>query len=288
MGARGARRVPPGVLPVLARRLRLAGSLIDPEDPADAFHVVCPSLPGFAFSDKPPEPGWGVRRIAAAIVELMRRLGYERYAAQGGDWGSVITSVIGHTAPDHVAGLHLTIPVVLATPPDPALLVGLDDFEQRGLDRATRFGVTGSGYLTQMATRPQTLAYGLADSPVGQAAWILEKFFEWTDCDGDPRNAISIDTMIDNIMLYWLTNSGASASQIYWESMFDVPNDRVDVPVGCSVFPYEHVRVPRRVAEQYLTNIVHWSERPRGGHFASLEQPEDFVNELRTTLRHVR
>ncbi|MDT4933566.1 MAG: epoxide hydrolase [Pseudonocardiales bacterium] len=268
--------------------LDLVEPLVCPADPADAFHVVCPSLPGFGFSDKPTAPGWGVQRIAAAIIELMSRLGYRRYAAQGGDWGAVITSIIGAADPAHVAGVHLNIPVVLSTVPDPELTKDLSDFEQQGVDRATRFGAVGTGYLTQMATKPQTLAYGLSDSPVAQAAWILEKFYEWTDCEGDPRNALSIDTMIDNIMLYWVTDSGASSSRIYWESMFDLPNDQVGVPAGCSIFPFEHVRVPRKVAERYLTDIVHWNELPRGGHFASLEQPDVFLDELRTCFAHIR
>ena len=268
--------------------LDLVEPLTNPPDPADAFHVVCPSLPGFGFSEIPVGNGWGVRRIAAAIVELMARLGYGRYGAHGGDWGSVITSIIGASDADHVVGIHLTIPIVLAAAPDAALLQNLNEFEQRGLERATLFGQVGTGYLTQMATKPQTLAYGLSDSPVGQAAWILEKFYEWTDCQGSPENAVSLDAMLDNIMLYWLTGTGASASRIYWESMFDIPDDQVHVPAGCSLFPFEHVRVPRAVAEKYLTDIRHWNELPNGGHFAALEQPELFVHELRTFFRLVR
>jgi pimeloyl-ACP methyl ester carboxylesterase len=268
--------------------LDLVEPLTNPSDPADAFHVVCPSLPGFGFSEIPAEAGWGVRPIAAAIVELMARLGYERYGAHGGDWGSVITSIIGASDPDHVAGIHLTIPIVLAEPPEASLLENLSDFEQRGLERATLFGQVGTGYLTQMATKPQTLAYGLSDSPAAQAAWILEKFYEWTECHGDPRNAVDIDALIDNVMLYWLTGTGASASRIYWESMFDIPDDPVHVPAGCSLFPFEHVRVPRAVADRYLTNIVHWNELPAGGHFAALEQLDVLVSELRTFFALVR
>jgi epoxide hydrolase len=261
----------------------LVAPLTSPPEGEQAFHVVCPSLPGFAFSEAPEEAGWKVERIADGVLELMSRLGYDRFFAHGGDWGSVVTAVMAERAPERVLAVHLTIPVVLLVTPEPEVLAAMSEFERRGQARADEFAVRGAGYFTQMATKPQTLAYGLADSPVAQAAWILEKFHGWTDCDGDPRNAVSWDTILDDVMLYWLTGNGPAASRIYWESMYETPTPTVTVPAGCSIYPYEHVRVPRAVAEGYLTNLVHWSERPRGGHFASLEVPEDFIDQLRAT-----
>ncbi|WP_083731052.1 MULTISPECIES: epoxide hydrolase family protein [Protofrankia] len=261
--------------------------LVRPEDPADAFHVVCPSLPGFGFSGHPTRTGWNVQRVADAWTTLMARLGYTRYGAHGGDWGSVVTARIGATDPAHVAGVHLTIPVVdLAAEPDPDVV--LSAFEQAGADRAAAFARTGMGYLTQQATRPQTLGYGLADSPAGQLAWIVEKFYAWTDCKGHPENAISREAMLDDVMLYWLPDTGATAARIYWESFPDMPDDTVRVPTGCSIFPLEHVRVPRARAEARLTDIRYWNELSVGGHFPALEQPATFVDELRTFFRLVR
>lgn len=266
----------------------LVAPLTHPVDPADAFHVVCPSLPGFAFSDKPSAPGWGIQRIAAGVDRLMASLGYDRYGVHGGDWGSVIAAIVAHRFSPRVIGVHLTIPIILNAPPDPSILTDLSDFERLGMERTELFGQVGTGYLTQMATKPQTLGYGLVDSPAGQAAWILEKFFEWTDCDGDPRNAVPWDAILDNISLYWFTRSGASSARIYWESMSDVPNDVITVPTGCSIYPKEHVRVARRAAEPFLPNILQWHEMPEGGHFASLEQPVAFLDELTTFFRSAR
>jgi pimeloyl-ACP methyl ester carboxylesterase len=261
--------------------------LVHPDDPADAFHVVCPSLPGFGFSGQPTKTGWNIQRIARAWTELMAKLGYSRYGAHGGDWGSVITGRIGATDPGHVAGIHLTIPFVDLTG-DADAEIELSEFERAGAERAAEFARSGMGYLTQQMTRPQTLGYGLADSPAAQLAWIVEKFYAWTDCKGHPENAISRDAMLDDVMLYWLPDAGAPAARIYWESFPDMPDDVVQVPAGCSIFPKEHVRVPRANAVGHLRDLRYWNELSSGGHFPALEQPELFVDELRTFFRIVR
>jgi pimeloyl-ACP methyl ester carboxylesterase len=256
-------------------------------DAADAFHVVCPSLPGYGFSDRPATTGWGVGRIAAAWAELMRRLGYGRYGAQGGDWGSMVTAELGRIDADHVAGIHLNMPV--AAPgagradrgePTEAELAALADYEAH-----RRWG---TGYSKQQSTRPQTLGYGLVDSPAGQCAWIVEKFWAWTDCDGHPENALTRDQMLDNVMLYWLPAAGASSARLYWESFTDPRLDPVAVPTGCSIFPKEIIRLPRSWAESRFSDLRYWHEVERGGHFAAFEQPALFVDELRSFFRLVR
>ncbi len=250
----------------------------------DAFHVVCPSLPGFGFSGKPSATGWNRERIAKAWAVLMARLGYTRYGAQGGDWGSGITADIGHLDTEHCAGIHITlamgIPPKLEGDPTPV--------EQRALDGMAHYRQWDSGYSTQQATRPQTLAYGLADSPAGQAAWILEKFWAWTDCDGHPENIFTRDELLDNVMLYWATNSAASSARLYWESFGKRSQEKVDVPTGVAVFPKEIVTPVRHWMEPRFTNITHWSEMPRGGHFAAFEQPGLFVDEVRSFFRTLR
>jgi epoxide hydrolase len=251
----------------------------------DAFHVVCPSLPGYGFSEKPARAGWNVQRIASAWSALMARLGYGRYAAQGGDWGAMVTSAIGVQDEAHCAGIHLNMPLA---PPDPATLGELTEREQAALAALQHYEQWDSGYSKQQSTRPQTLGYGLVDSPAGQAAWILEKFWAWTDCDGHPENALSRDELLDNVMLYWLPGTGASSARLYWESFRKPSFDEVRVPTGCSIFPKEILRTSRRWAEKRFRNIVHWNELERGGHFAAFEQPATFVRELRACFRHVR
>jgi len=254
-------------------------------DARDAFHVVCPSLPGYGFSDKPRETGWGVEKIADAWGELMRRLGYERYVAQGGDWGSMVTTRIGIQDPEHCAGIHLNMPIA---PPTPDTIGSPTPAEQAALKSMEDYGRFDSGYSKQQSTRPQTLGYGLVDSPAGQAAWVLEKFWSWTDCDGHPENVLTRDELLDNVMLYWLPATGASSARLYWES-FDKPSlDAVHVPTGCSIFPKEIFRCSRRWAEKRFPNLVHWNELPRGGHFAAFEQPDLFVEEVRAGFRHAR
>jgi epoxide hydrolase len=276
--------------------LKVIGPLTEPSahggHSGDAFHVVCPSLPGYGFSDKPQRPGWGVERIAAAWVELMARLGYERYGAQGSDWGTSISASIGQQDPEHVAGIHLTPPLA---PPDPATLDDLTDAERAALASLEHAAEWDSGYSTEHATRPQTIGYALADSPVALCAWIVEKFWAWTDCDGHPENALTRDELLDNLMLYWLPRTGASSARLYWESIRRVNEliagsvqDVVAVPTGCSIFPKELQRPSRRWAERRFSDIRHWNELDRGGHFAAFEQPELFVGELRSFFRQVR
>ena len=217
----------------------------------EPFHVVCPSLPGYGFSDRPRAPGWTVERIADAWAELMSRLGYERFVAQGHDWGTSVSTEIGKRHPDRVIGLHL-VPAAGATRPghlrrpDRGRAAALDDLES-----ATR----GDGYSHEQSTRPQTIGYALVDSPAALCAWIIEKFQAWTDCDGDLESVLSRDELLDNLMLYWLPGTGASAARLYWESFAQVrarfrtaATDSVTVPTGCSIFPKENPRPSRRWA----------------------------------------
>jgi epoxide hydrolase len=266
--------------------LQVVEPLVDPPSGADAFHVVCPSLPGYGFSGKPAEPGWGVRRIAAAWAELMARLGYERYGAHGGDWGSMVSMRLAEHDPAHVAGMHLTMPMAPAS--DFQALGELTGTERQALADFAEHRRRGTGYSKQQSTRPQTLGYGLTDSPAAQCAWIVEKFWAWTDCDGQPENAVARDALLDNVMLYWLPATGASSARLYWESFGDTDLQPIGVPAGCSIFPKEIFRLPRRAAERRFTDLRHWNELDRGGHFAALEQPAVLVDELRTFFRSVR
>lgn len=261
-------------------------ALTDPPDPRDAFHVVVPSLPGFGFSARPAVTGWGVERIAVAWAQLMDRLGYHRYGAQGGDWGSMITAALGTAAPDNIAGIHLTMPIALR--PDGADDADLTARERAGLTARRAFQRSGTGYSAEQSTRPQTLGYGLVDSPAGQCAWIVEKFWEWTDSAGPIENVISRDRLLDNVMLYWLPGVGASSARLYWESYRRRRLDPVEVPTGVTLFPQELWRLPRSWIERRFTDLRHWHEPDSGGHFASLEQPETFVEEVRTFFRLVR
>ncbi|WP_088184919.1 epoxide hydrolase family protein [Sphingobium sp. Z007] len=268
---------------------KVIGPLTDPRahggDPTDAFHVVVPSLPGYGFSDRPAGIGWPVARIARAWIELMRRLGYLRFVAQGGDWGSAVTNAIGAIGAPEVAGIHLNMVVARPAAED---MADLSDAEKRAIADLKRYGRDGNGYATQQGTRPQTLGYGLTDSPVGQAAWIFEKFAEWTDSSGDPYSVLSADEMLDNIMLYWLPSTAASSARLYWESFRAFNADPVTVPVACSIFPKEIFRASRRWAERLYPNLIHWNELERGGHFAAFEQPELFTHELRAAFRPLR
>ena len=268
---------------------KVIGPLTDPTahggDAADAFHVVCPSLPGFGFSDKPVEHGWNVERIADAWDVLMARLGYDRYGAQGGDWGSSVTGRIAVRHPDHCVGIHLNMVVALPGPDD---MTDLTEREQAALAGFQHYQDWDSGYSKQQSTRPQTVGYGLVDSPAGQAGWILEKFWAWTDCDGHPENALTRDELLDNLMLYWLPGAGASSARIYWESFGAFRGDPVDVPTGVAMFPKEIFRPTRAWAEKQYRDIRQWNELDKGGHFAAFEQPELFVEEVRSFFRQVR
>lgn len=273
--------------------LKVIAPLTDPLDHGgtaeDAFHVVCPSLPGYGFSAKPREPGWGVERIARAWGELMRRLGYAEYLAQGGDWGALVTSCIGVSEGAHCRGIHVNMPIVT---PDPDTLGSLSDRERDALAAMQHYKDWDSGYSKQQSTRPQTVGYGLADSPAGQAAWIFEKFWSWTDCgDGaarHPENVLTRDELLDNVMMYWLTNAAASSARLYWQSFGGASDDPIDVPAGVSIFPKEILRPSRRWAERRYRQLRYWNELERGGHFAAFEQPEAFVGEVRRCFHTLR
>lgn len=256
---------------------------------ADAFHLVIPSLPGYGFSGKPQRTGTSVETIGRMWGELMARLGYSRYVAQGGDWGSMITQSIGQTETQHCAGIHVTMPIVS---PDPETMNDLTPQEQAALESMTFYAQWDSGYSKQQSTRPQTLGYGLADSPVGQMAWIMEKFQAWTDCEENgvkhPENVINRDELLDNVMIYWLNNAGASSARLYWESFNNPSMEPITIPTGCSIFPHEIFRSSRRWAEQRFHQLIHWNELPKGGHFAALEQPATLIDEVRNCFRSLR
>jgi pimeloyl-ACP methyl ester carboxylesterase len=266
--------------------------LTEPDDPADAFHVVVPSLPGYGFSDRPTEPGWTVRRIAAAWRELMARLGYGRYGAQGSDWGTSVTTSMGQQDTGQLAGIHVMPPIAA---PDPATFDDLTSAEEAALADLRHAEADASGYAEQMTTRPQTVGYGLTDSPAGLCAWIVEKFAAWTDSGGRPETVLTRDELLDDITLYWLTRTATSSARLYWESFREVSEwfarataDTVTVPTGCSIFPKEMPRPSRRWAANRYTDIRYWGEPDRGGHFAAFEQPGLFVDEVRGFFRLVR
>ena len=264
--------------------------LVDPPAhggaPGDAFHVICPSLPGFGFSGKPRATGWGVDRIALAWAKLMARLGYARYGAQGGDWGSAITTALGALDAEHCAGIHIT----LAMSTRPQVQGEPTAEEARALKGIKYYADWDSGYSKQQSTRPQTVGYGLTDSPAGQAAWILEKFWAWTDCDGHPESVLTRDELLDNVMLYWVTATAASSARLYWESFGPERRTvyKVAVPTGVAVFPCEIVPPVRRWMELNFSNIQHWTEMAKGGHFAAFEQPTLFVDDVRAFFRKLR
>lgn len=259
-------------------------------DPADAFHVVCPSLPGFGFSDKPSSTGWGVEHIAKAWAQLMARLGYVSYGAQGGDWGAVVTTWIGKVDTQHCAGIHINMPIAF---PSSDQMTDLTERERGALASMQFYNDHDSGYSKQQSTRPQTVGYALIDSPAGQAAWIVEKFYQWTDCNGHPEQVLTRDELLDNVMLYWLPGTGASSARLYWESFDSAVADKliggpVTIPSGMSIFPKEIFRPSRRWAEKRYTDIRYWNELEKGGHFAAFEQPVSFVDEVRSFFRHLR
>ena len=255
-------------------------------DAADAYHVVCPSLPGYGFSGKPKATGWNIPKIAEAWDTLMQSLGYDNYYAQGGDWGSAVTTGIGIQNLGRCKAIHVNMPNARATK---AARENPDEADKVALAGAGFYQQWDSGYSKQQSTRPQTLGYGLSDSPIGQSAWILEKFYQWTDCNGHPENVLTRDEILDNIMFYWLTNSGASSARLYWESFNKAfgrgEDNTVKLPTGVSSYPKEIVRTPRTWAEQHYTNIRYWNDLDKGGHFAAFEQPKLFVGELRAFKR---
>ena len=252
----------------------------------DAFHVIIPSLPGFGFSDRPGERGWNYTRIARTWVELMNRLGYgERWVAQGGDWGSAVVHVLAILKPAGLRAVHTNWPqVVPMRKPDQ-----MTPEEQKAWAQVEEFQTINNGYWREQATRPQTLGYALTDSPIGLATWILEKFQAWTDNSGEPQDALSNDRMLDNISLYWFTETITSSMRLYMECAPAGPGPfnagRIDFPIAASIFPREIFKAPRSWADRLWPNIVYWNEVDRGGHFAAMEQPDIFVNEVRNAFR---
>jgi pimeloyl-ACP methyl ester carboxylesterase len=271
--------------------LQVIAPLVDPTahggKPDDAFHVVIPSLPGFGFSDKPTEPGWRLPRIASAWARLMQRLGYSRYVAQGGDWGAGVTSWMAKQRPSGLAAIHLNLPILWPPPPPPP--GGYTAAEQEVLAQLGKYASDGSAYAAIQGTRPQTLGYGLADSPAGQAMWIYEKFQGWSDNKGDPGEAISVDHMLDDITLYWLTDTAASSARLYYESFGkDFVRMPLELPVAVSIFRGDFFNPPKTWGEQAYSKLFYWNEVPKGGHFAAFEQPELFVAELRKSFAQLR
>jgi microsomal epoxide hydrolase len=278
----------------VAEFVRIIGPLTDPAahggDAADAFDVVAPSMPGYGFSGHPTEPGMDPERIAALWSELMEGLGYGRFGAQGGDWGSMVTTYLGYRHADRLAGIHLNM--VIAFPPDPNNPAeGLDQDEIVALMEAQRFLNEETGYQRIQGTKPQTLSYALNDSPAGLAAWIVEKFRTWSDCDGEVERRFTKDDLLTNIMLYWVPETANSSCRLYCETMrsgkFPPKDFRVDVATGCAIFPHELIRPPRRWVEK-MYNVARWTVMPSGGHFAAMEEPQALVEDLRAFFRPLR
>ena len=254
-------------------------------DPADAFHIIAPSIPGYGWSGPTTAPGWDVRRVADAWKILMSRLGYDRYGAQGGDWGSMIAAQVGFVDPEHCAGIHINM--VLGLPDD----TPLDEQEQADMAASSAFLAKGSAYQQIQGKNPQTLGYGLTDSPAGLAGWITEKFHHWTHHpDGDLETAITRDQLLANLTLYWVTETINSSTRLYFESQKAgrfPPFDRVTVPTGIAYFPGEIVTMPEGWARN-LYNVTHVSRFDRGGHFAAMEEPDLFVDDVRAFFRTIR
>lgn len=295
----------PGAIPIVLTHgwpgsfveyLSVVGPLVDPVAHGgaveDSFDVVIPSLPGYAFSGKPTETGWGVARTARAWAGLMSQLGYANFAAAGSDWGTSVSASLGVQFPERVIGLHLIPPLVA---PDPATFDSLTPAERNAIDDLEHANLSESGYSAEHATKPQTIGYGLVDSPSALCSWLLEKFWSWSDNDGDLYSVISRDTILDNLMMYWIPGTGASSVRMYWESFSEIwaifnteVVDLVTVPVGASIFPRENPRVSQRWAARRFTDIRQWHELERGGHFAALEQPAVVAGELASFFRLLR
>ena len=269
--------------------LKVIGPLTDPVafggNADDAFDVVIPSLPGFGFSQKPAETGWSVSRIAAAWVELMKRLGYTKWAAQGGDWGAVVTSVLGVMQPEGLLGIHLNSQYAFpAQIPDT-----LSPEEQYAVDSLALYNGDMGGANHLQATKPATIGFALADSPAGQAAWIYDKFQAKTDNTGLAEDALDRDEILDAISLYWFTNTAASSARIYWENKAgSMAGPKLTLPVAVTVFPRDIPRLPRSWIEDTYANLIHYGEADKGGHYAAFEQPGILVSEIRTGLRSLR
>jgi microsomal epoxide hydrolase len=269
------------------------GPLTDPTahggDARDAFHVVAPSMPGYGFSGPTTVPGVDIRRVAAVNVALMARLGYERYAAQGGDWGGIATAHMGQLAPEHLYGIHVNM--AIPRPPDSDPMAGVLPEEMQGLADMAHFRDQETGYQRIQGTKPQTLAYGLNDSPAGLAGWILEKFRTWSDCDGDVFSSFTRDQLLTNITIYWVTGTINSSTRLYYESMksggLGALTGRVEVPTAIAMFPHELYRPPRSWCEQ-VYDVQQFTHMPAGGHFAAMEEPALLVDDVRTFFRRFR
>jgi pimeloyl-ACP methyl ester carboxylesterase len=271
--------------------LDLIGPLTDPRshgaDPSRAFHLVIPTIPGFGFSGPTKDKGWGVQRIARAWASLMSELGYHRYIAQGGDWGMPISLQLGQFDPEHVAGVH--VGMLVTFPPSPEAIGELEPAEQARLGRALEFSEDGFGYQKLLATRPQTVSYALTDSPVGQLAWIIEKFQEWSGAVEAPEEVFDRDRLLTNVMIYWLTATAGSSAQIYYEDSHLTADFirtwggpwPLTVPVGVANFGQDPSQPIRRWAEQLVPSLSHWTDFPVGGHFGAMERPADLVADLR-------
>jgi pimeloyl-ACP methyl ester carboxylesterase len=284
--------------------VKVIGPLTDPTAHGgraeDAFDLVLPSMPGYGFSGKPQSTGWGPDRMARAWAELMQRLGYKRYVSQGGDWGSVVSDAMARQAPPGLLGIHVNMPATVPAdiaralkcgdPPPP----GLSDKERDAYKSLANLYEKGSGYAIMMVTRPQTVGYSLDDSPVGLAAWIYDKFADWTYSGGEPERALTRDEMLDDISLYWFTNTATSSARLYWENNnnnFNADAQKtaeIALPVAVTVFPGEIYRAPRSWTERAYRRLIYFNEVDKGGHFAAWEQPELFSKELRAAFKSLR
>jgi pimeloyl-ACP methyl ester carboxylesterase len=279
--------------------LKVVGPLTDPTAHGgraeDAFHLVLPSMPGYGFSGKPQSTGWGPDRIARAWAVLMERLGYKRYVSQGGDWGSVVADAMARQAPAGLLGIHVNMPATV--PPDVAKALndgdpapaGLSEKEKAAFEKLDTFYKKNCGYAAMMVTRPQTVGYGLSDSPVGLAAWMYDKFAQWTYSGGEPERSLTRDEMLDDITLYWLTNSAISSAQLYWENNANNFNAvDISIPAAVTVFPGEIYQAPRSWVERSYHKLIYFNEVDKGGHFAAWEEPVLFSAEMRAAFRSLR
>jgi pimeloyl-ACP methyl ester carboxylesterase len=271
--------------------LEVIGPLTDPVshggDSKDAFHLVIPSIPGFGFSDKPTTAGWGVAKVAEAWAELMTRLGYDRFALQGGDFGALISADVARQNPDRVIAIHLSSPTRFPTAEE----VPENAAEEAARDRNLLYVSQEMGYAAIQSTRPQTMGYGLADSPIAQASWLLQGFWSWTDFDEHISEVYTLDQLLDNVMMYWITSSGASSARAYWESYagsFSRSPEPITVPMGMSVHPADITRLARRWVEGEFTDIRYWNDVAKGGHHGAFEYPEQFVSEVRRFYNEIR
>jgi pimeloyl-ACP methyl ester carboxylesterase len=247
----------------------------------DAFHVVCPSMPGYGFSEASKSPGMTPASIAKLQVQLMAKLGYKNYIAQGGDWGSMVSTEMARADQSNCAGLHLNMLIALPPEGDNNAMGGLSAEEAHNMQNSTEFSKEGMGYYQIQSTKPQTLGYGLTDSPAGQAAWIVEKFRAWSDCDGDVERSYNKDQLLGNISLYWFTATATSSARLYFETVHSkIASPYVKVPTGAALFPKELMKSPRKWADAAY-NIVHWESYPRGGHFAAMEVPDLLTEDIR-------